>query len=39
MMSDEAIRSVMPAHLFYETADERIEIILEKMKGIADGIQ
>jgi hypothetical protein len=39
MVNEEAIRSVMPAHLFYETADERLEIILEKMKAIVDGIQ
>jgi hypothetical protein len=39
MMNEAPIRSAMPAHLFYETADERMEIILEKMKAIADGIQ
>lgn len=38
MMKDE-IRSVIPGHLFYETADERFEIIIEKMKAIANGIQ
>lgn len=37
MMQDE-IRSVIPGHLFYETADERFEIIMEKMKAIAGGI-
>lgn len=39
MMNDERIRSAMPAHLFYETADERLAIIMEKMKAIADGTQ
>jgi hypothetical protein len=34
MLSDAKIREVIPAHLFYETADERLEIILEKMKRI-----
>lgn len=34
MMSDTKIREVMPAHLFYETVDERLEIILGKMKRI-----
>lgn len=38
MMSDAKIREVIPAHLFYETADERLEIIIEKMKAIANGI-
>lgn len=38
MMSDTKIREVIPAHLFYETADERLEIILEKMKKIVDGL-
>lgn len=37
MMSDTKIREVMPAHLFYETVDERLEIILKKMKGIVSG--
>lgn len=30
----EQIKSVIPAHLFYETADERLDIILDKMKKI-----
>lgn len=34
IMNDARIREVIPAHLFYETADERLEIILEKMKRI-----
>ncbi len=34
MLGDEKIRSVIPAHLFYETADERLEIIIEKMNRI-----
>ena len=34
MMSDDKIRSVIPAHLY---ADERFEIIMEKMKRIAKG--
>ncbi len=34
MLGDEKIRGVIPAHLFYETADERLEIIIEKMKRI-----
>jgi hypothetical protein len=33
MMKDE-IRSVIPGHLYYESADERVEIIIEKMKSI-----
>ncbi len=37
MMNENKIRSVIPAHLYYETADERFEIIIEKMKGIASG--
>jgi hypothetical protein len=37
MTSDPKIREVIPAHLFYETADERLEIILEKMKRIVSG--
>ena len=37
MMSDTKIREVIPAHLFNETADERLEIILEKMKAIVRG--
>lgn len=37
MMNEDKIRSVIPAHLYYETADERFEIIVEKMKGIAEG--
>lgn len=37
MMQDE-IRAVIPGHLFYESADERFEIILEKMKAIVNGI-
>lgn len=37
MMSDTKIREVIPAHLFYETADERLETILEKMKAIVSG--
>lgn len=37
MMSEHKIRSVIPAHLYFETADERFEIIFEKMKGIAQG--
>lgn len=37
MMSDPKIREVIPAHLFYETVDERLEIILEKMKRIVSG--
>lgn len=39
IMSDTKIREVIPAHLFYETADERLEIILEKMKKIAGGMR
>jgi predicted nucleotidyltransferase len=38
MMQNE-IRSVIPGHLFYETADERFEIIMEKMKAITHEIQ
>lgn len=34
IMNDAKICEVIPAHLFYETADERMEIILEKMKRI-----
>jgi hypothetical protein len=37
LMSDARIREVIPVHLFYETADERFEIILEKMKRIVNG--
>jgi hypothetical protein len=33
MMKDE-IRSVIPGHLYYESADERVEIIIGKMKSI-----
>lgn len=39
MMTDAKIREVIPAHLFYETADERLEIVLEKMKRIAGGMR
>jgi hypothetical protein len=39
MVREEAIHSVIPAHLFYETADERFEIIIEKMKSIVNGLQ
>ena len=38
IMEDTSIRSVLPAHLFYETANERFEIIMEKMKNIVDGL-
>lgn len=38
IMDDENIVSVIPAHLFYETADERLEIILDKMNAIANGV-
>ena len=34
ILGDEKIRGAIPAHLFYETADERLEIIVDKMKEI-----
>lgn len=34
ILGDEKIRGVIPAHLYYETADERLEIIIEKMNRI-----
>lgn len=37
IMSDPKIREAIPAYLFYETANERLEIILEKMKRIVSG--
>lgn len=36
IMSDEKITAAIPAHLFYETADERLEIIYQQMKRIAE---
>jgi hypothetical protein len=39
MMEDRNIRSVFPAHLVYDTAEERLKVILDKMKRIIDGIQ
>jgi hypothetical protein len=38
IMEDGSIRSVIPAHLFYQTADARFEIIIEKMNNIVNGL-
>ncbi len=34
ILLDSKIRSVIPAHLFHETADERMEVIVDKMERI-----
>ena len=36
ILANEKILAVIPAHLYYQTADERLEIIMDKMKKILD---
>ena len=38
MLNDDKILAVIPGHLYYETADERFDIIKGKMETITNGI-
>ncbi len=38
MLDDEGIMNALPGHLYFDGVDERMEIILDKMKVIAHGI-
>ena len=37
IIGDKRIQEVIPAHLFYDAVDDRLEIIMEKMKRIING--
>lgn len=39
ILTNERILAVIPGHLYYETVDERMGIILDKMKEIANGVR
>jgi len=38
ILEDEQIRNALPAHLYYDGADERMEIIIGKMKAMIKGL-
>ena len=39
ILENDNILAVMPGHLYYESVDERMEIIMEKLKQINDGFK